>query len=201
MAAHQIAFRTDASDQIGTGHFMRCLTLADGLKQRGAQICFVSCHLPEQLRSILVAKGHEFVLLDSVQNALALDELAHAHWLGGTQAEDAADTIRALSDRILDWLVVDHYALDFRWESALRQTAKKIMVIDDIADRQHDCDVLLDQNFYADMQTRYTGKVPSHCRLLLGPRYALLRDEFRQLHEHVKPCSGPVKRMLVFSVV
>jgi spore coat polysaccharide biosynthesis predicted glycosyltransferase SpsG/RimJ/RimL family protein N-acetyltransferase len=72
------------------------------------------------------------------------------------------------------------------------------MVIDDLANRLHDCDLLLDQNFYADMSLRYTGKVPALCRLLLGPRYALLRDEFRQLHEQAKSCSEPVKRVLVF---
>lgn len=103
-----------------------------------------------------------------------------------------------MSDRSWDWLVVDHYALDARWESALRASTKQIMVIDDIADRQHDCDVLLDQNFYADMQKRYTGKVSAHCQLLLGPRYALLRDEFRKLREQVKPRNGTVKKILVF---
>jgi spore coat polysaccharide biosynthesis predicted glycosyltransferase SpsG/RimJ/RimL family protein N-acetyltransferase len=80
----------------------------------------------------------------------------------------------------------------------LRQSASRILVIDDIADRKHDCDVLLDQNLYADMEKRYTGKVPVHCQLLLGPRYALLRDEFRVLHEQIKPRSGGVKRILVF---
>ena len=194
----RIAIRTDASSQIGTGHFMRCLTLADGLKERGAKLRFISRHLPEHLRSMLVEKGHEFVSLDSAQNDMPMDELVYAHWLGVSQARDAEDSIRALSDRTWDWLVVDHYALDICWESMLRQTTKKILVIDDIADRQHDCDVLLDQNFYVDMQTRYTRKVPSHCELLLGPRYALLRDEFRQLREQVKPRNGPVKRILVF---
>lgn len=194
----KIAVRVDASSQIGTGHFMRCLTLADGLKQRGAKIRFVSRHLPEHLRTMLVAKGHEFALIDSVQKDVALDELAHAHWLGTSQAQDAQATIHALSDQSWDWLAVDHYALDARWESVLRNTAKKIMVIDDIADRQHDCDVLLDQNLYVDMDTRYIGKVPAHCQLLLSPRYALLRNEFRRLHEQVKPRSGPIRRVLVF---
>lgn len=177
---------------------MRCLTLADALKQRGAQTCFISRDLPIHLRGMLVAKGHELVLLDSVQNDVALDELAHAHWLGVSQAQDAADSIKALHGVDWDWLIVDHYALDARWESMLRHTAKKILVIDDIADRRHDCDMLLDQNFYADMDARYTAKVPAHCRLLLGPHYALLRDEFRQLHGQVKPRTGPVKRILVF---
>jgi UDP-2,4-diacetamido-2,4,6-trideoxy-beta-L-altropyranose hydrolase len=177
---------------------MRCLTLADALKQRGAQLRFVTRHLPKHCQDMLVAKGHELMLLQDTSCEAAPDELAHSHWLGTMQYVDAQDSIQALSNQAWDWLVVDHYALDARWESVLRRTAKNILVIDDIADRQHDCDVLLDQNFYADMETRYTGKVPAHCRLLLGPRHALVRDEFRQFREHVKPRTGPVKRVLVF---
>ena len=194
----QIAFRVDASSQIGTGHFMRCLTLADALKKNGAQVRFVSRHLPEHLRGMLAAKRHEISLLESIQNEEELDELAHADWLGISQARDASDSIRALTDGSWDWLIVDHYALDSRWESLLRQTAKKILVIDDLADRQHDCDILLDQNLYADVETRYTGKVPMLCQMLLGPHYALLRDEFRKLHKQVKLRTGPVKRVLIF---
>lgn len=194
----KIAFRVDSTSRIGTGHFMRCLTLADALKQRGARIRFVSRELPMHLRDMLAAKNMKLTSLDSYANASPTDDLKHAHWLGTSQTQDAQATIQALSDQSWDWLIVDHYALDACWESALRNTTKQIMVIDDIADRQHDCDVLLDQNYYADMQTRYIGKVPVHCQLLLGPRYALLRDEFRQKHEQIKPRSGPVKRVFVF---
>lgn len=194
----KVVFRVDASSQIGTGHFIRCLTLANALKQRGVQIRFVSRQLPEYLRDMLAAKGHGLALLNSAKNDAEADELAHAHWLGVSQAQDAADSIQALSNVDCDWLIVDHYALNFRWESALRQSAGKILVIDDIADRQHDCDVLLDQNLYADMNSRYSGKVPAHCQLLLGPRYALLREEFRQLRDKIGPRDGPVKRVLVF---
>jgi UDP-2,4-diacetamido-2,4,6-trideoxy-beta-L-altropyranose hydrolase len=136
-------------------------------------------------------------LINSV-SATPIDDLAHSAWLGISQAHDAQDTIQALAGQTFEWLVIDHYALDARWESAMRDTAKRIMAIDDLADRQHDCDMLLDQNFYADMQTRYNGKVPAHCQLLLGPRYALLREEFRQLRKQVKPHTGAVKRILVF---
>ena len=194
-----VAFRVDASSQIGTGHFMRCLTLADALKRRGAQIRFISRHLPEHMAAQLRAKGHQFMPLDSGSSSeLVADTLPYAHWLGSSQSKDAQATTEALSDRDWDWLVVDHYALDARWESALRGSTRHILAIDDIANRQHDCDVLLDQNLYVDMQTRYAGKVPAHCQLLLGPRYALLRDEFRQLRERVKPRTGAVKRVLVF---
>lgn len=198
MVEHYIAFRTDAASQIGTGHFMRCVTLADALKQSGAQIRFVCRNLPVHLGDMLAEKEIELVALGSSTTPSLIEDLAHAHWLGASQEQDAQGTIQALSDRTWDWIVVDHYALDARWESALRGSARKIMTIDDIADRQHDCDVLLDQNFYEDMQTRYTGKVPAHCQLLLGPCYALLREEFRELRSQVKPRTGQVKRILVF---
>ena len=192
-----IAFRVDASSQIGTGHFMRCLTLADALSQRGAQIRFISRHLLEHLQGLLLNRGYEFMMLESQANE-NVDDLVHSHWLGTSQRSDAEEAFQLLSDRIWDWLVVDHYALDARWESKLRQIVKTILVIDDIADRLHDCDILLDQNYYADMDSRYTGKVPTDCRLLLGPHYALLRDEFRQWRQQVKPRTGPVKKILVF---
>lgn len=194
----KIAFRADASSLIGTGHFMRCLTLADVLKQRGSEIRFISRDLPMYLREMLLVKGLEFAALDSRTGALDASDLVHADWLNASQCVDAEASRQVLYGQDWDWLVVDHYALDSRWETAFRQSAMNILVIDDIADRQHDCDVLLDQNYYADMETRYTAKVPAHCRQLLGPRYALLRDEFRQLRDRIKSRTGPVKRVLIF---
>ena len=194
----KFAVRVDATSQIGTGHFMRCLTLADTLKKRGAHILFVSRNLPVHLRDMLAAKEIGFASLTSETTQLSTDGLAHSHWLGVSQAEDAQVTLQALTGQTWDWLVVDHYALDVRWEGALRENVKQILVIDDIADRQHDCDLLLDQNYYVGMQMRYTDKVPAQCQLLLGPRYALLRDEFRKLREQTKPRTGSVKRVLVF---
>jgi len=193
-----VAFRVDATSQIGTGHFMRCLTLADALRQRGAWIRFVSRGLPDHLQDMLTARDMGFAPLNDAVTAQAPDDLAHSNWLGTSQVQDAGDSAEALADREWDWLIVDHYALDARWESAMRDSAGKIMAIDDLADRKHDCDVLLDQNYYRDMQTRYGGKVPEHCRVLLGPRYALLREEFRELRAQVKPRTGEVKRILMF---
>jgi UDP-2,4-diacetamido-2,4,6-trideoxy-beta-L-altropyranose hydrolase len=198
VVTNHIAFRTDATNLIGTGHFMRCLTLATVIKAHGAHVRFVSRNLPEHLLGMLVEKGIELVSLVEDVTPSTDGDLAHSHWLGGSQEQDAQATMQALSDQQWDWIVIDHYALDERWERKLRASTKQIMVIDDIADRQHDCDVLLDQNFYADMQARYVNKVPGHCQLLLGPRYALLRDEFRVLRAHVKPHTGVVKNILVF---
>ncbi|NWF37924.1 UDP-2,4-diacetamido-2,4,6-trideoxy-beta-L-altropyranose hydrolase [Mariprofundus sp. NF] len=195
----KVAIRVDASSQIGTGHFMRCLTLAETLQQRGMHVRFVCRHLPVHLRDMLTSKTIELALYDVMEDMHVADDLAHAHWLGVSQDQDAQDMIQALSDKTWDWVIVDHYGIDQRWETTLRGALDcKMLVIDDLADRKHDCDVLLDQNFYADMDLRYIGKVPAHCRLLLGPGYALLREEFRKLHGQIKPRRGPVVHVLVF---
>lgn len=194
----KVAFRTDASSQIGTGHFMRCLTLADELKKQGAYICFISRNLPPHLIEMLNTKEVEYISLITDATQEPIDELAHSNWLGTSQAQDAQATVQALASQSWDWVIVDHYGLDERWEKAVRAKCKKLMVIDDLADRQHDCDVLLDQNYYVEMQARYVSKVPAHCQLLLGPRYALLREEFRTLREKVKVRTGDVKKILVF---
>ncbi len=102
----------------------------------------------------------------------------YAHWLGGTAAEDAVQTRQALVDGLLDWLVVDHYGLDLSWEREIRgRCSKRLLVIDDLANRGHLCDVLLDQN-PGRVPADYDGLLPIECRRLVGPRYALLRPEF-----------------------
>ncbi|MGQ0654641.1 MAG: UDP-2,4-diacetamido-2,4,6-trideoxy-beta-L-altropyranose hydrolase [Betaproteobacteria bacterium] len=135
----KVAFRTEASAAIGTGHVVRCRVLADALRERGAEV-----------------------------------------------VEDAATAV--------DWLVVDHYDLDAAWERAARRSAKRILAIDDL-DRAHDCDVLLDQNYFRDPWARYEGRVPQRARRLLGPRYALLRPEFAQAQK--RPRDGTVRRVLI----
>jgi UDP-2,4-diacetamido-2,4,6-trideoxy-beta-L-altropyranose hydrolase len=193
----RVAVRVDASPAIGVGHFMRCLCLADGLHRRGAAIHFICRGLPAHLRAYLDARGYRLTSLAAREGAAASGDLAHSGWLGVPQAEDAADTIAALNAAQWDWLVVDHYSLDARWETALRPHAARILAVDDIADRRHDCDVLLDQNLHEDLDTRYADRVPDGCRLLLGPRFALLRDEFAEAHGHAAARTGAVARILV----
>lgn len=194
----RIAVRIDASRQIGIGHFMRCLTLADALKQRGVELRFVSRYLPTHLRDMLEARNYEFIILNSKANNNITGDLPHAHWLGISQDADAQDTIQALSGQAWDWLVVDHYALDARWESVLRQAVRHVLVIDDLADRQHDCDILLDQNYYVNMLTRYDRLTSKACRMLLGPNFALLRDEFIMARTKIRKRDGKIRRILVF---
>jgi UDP-2,4-diacetamido-2,4,6-trideoxy-beta-L-altropyranose hydrolase len=195
----KIFIRADASVQIGTGHVMRCLTLAGDLVQRGMEVLFVTRDFPGNLSGLIREKGFEVYTLpnrcsDSLDDAL--------EWLRDRWEEDAEETRRLIlknktvGDRIQ--LVVDHYALDAKWERALRTLVNQITVIDDLADRYHDCDILLDQNYYRDLDRRYYGLVPDHCRLLLGPKHALLRPEFYAAKPKIKRRGGAVRRVLVF---
>ena len=176
-------FRADASRTIGHGHVRRCLTLAGALRERGASVGFVCREHPDHLADFIESQGFDVSRLPAASAPLepAGGDPAHAAWLGVPLHEDAAQTHGAIaaSGPRPDWLVIDHYAIDHRWERALRATARHLMVIDDLADRQHDCDVLLDQNYFADPVARYEGLVPSYCQRFFGPEYVLLREEFR----------------------
>ena len=181
-----IAFRADASIQMGTGHVMRCLTLADALRERGVQCLFICRPHRGHLLELIAHRGHRAMALPTLAEGAAQEisaDPAHAVWLGTDWATDAQDTRHALGDNLSDWLVVDHYALDRRWEQAMRSVCQRLMVIDDLADRLYDCDLLLDQNL-GRVEKDYQGLVPSHCVRLIGPTYALLRPEFEALRPY-----------------
>ena len=178
----KVAFRVDASLQMGSGHVMRCLTLADALRQRGAESLFLCREHPGNLNGLVRDRGYPLVPLPLLPPAGSEPggQPAHAGWLGATQAQDAAACRASLQALQPDWLVVDHYGLDGRWEQALRSTCRLLMVIDDLADRDHACDLLLDQNL-GRCAADYAGRVPPSCSLLVGPQFALLRPEFAAL--------------------
>ena len=182
-AGQLIAFRCDASNTIGTGHVMRCLTLADALKQKGATCLFVCRAAKGNIIEHIKAQGFAVhplpenvnVEQDWQQTVAFLKTLKHPPY----------------------WLVVDHYHLDATWEGHLRPYVNHILVIDDMANRPHMCDVLLDQNMVPDMSHRYTGLLKGKSIELLGPKYALLRPEFVEARKQVTKRTFPPKHVLV----
>jgi len=98
----------------------------------------------------------------------------------------------------VDLCIIDHYGIDESWERAIRPFVKKIMVIDDLANRRHDCDILLDQNVVPYFENRYDKLVPIDCVKLLGPTYLILREEFIEERKHLRTRTGEVKHLLVF---
>lgn len=192
-----IAIRTDSSTLIGSGHLMRCLTLAERYRKDGNLVTFVCRDLPGNMAYLVSDKGFALTMLPAAEERP--DLTGYAKWLTVTQEQDADETIAAIKKiGLIDRLVVDSYAIDSIWEKRLRSYVTKIMVIDDLANRQHDCDILLDQNFYLNKESRYQGLVPEYCQLLLGPKYALLREEFYQVRKSMRVRDGQLRNILVF---
>jgi UDP-2,4-diacetamido-2,4,6-trideoxy-beta-L-altropyranose hydrolase len=176
-----IAFRTDASLQIGTGHVMRCLTLAHALRERGAQCSFICREHPAHLIDLIRKRGFFVHALRCNQDWIHKENIpSHAGWLGADWQADAEESKAGAGEMTIDWLIVDHYGLDSRWENAMRAYCHYIMVVDDLADRMHDCDLLLDQNLGRDVKD-YDALLVGEAKTLIGPQYALLRPEFAAL--------------------
>ena len=176
-AGLKVVFRVDASLQMGTGHVMRCLTLAQVLKDNSAKVEFICRKHEGSLINKIHSSGFVVHELEVFKETEVDNKLAHSHWLGATQQQDTDDCINILKAEKIDWLIVDHYALDEQWQKRLKPCYEKLMVIDDLADRQFDCDILLDQT-YGRQKEDYLPLAPKKCKLLLGSQYALIRPEF-----------------------
>lgn len=180
---------------------MRCLTLAGALREVGIDVVFICRELKGNMCDLLEGNGYVVHRLSKPNKALAMDFVvsSHADWLEVPIKYDSDETRSVM--RLLgpvDWLIVDNYALDASWEREMRPYAGKIMVIDDLADRPHDCDLLLDQNLYDNWESRYDGLVPDQCSKLLGPRHVLLRPEFMKARSNMRYRDGSVRRILIF---
>lgn len=158
-----VIIRTDASVKIGSGHVMRCLTVAKKLRSEGCLVKFWMEELDGNLIDFVVSEGFENI----------------------TEAQYG------------DLYIVDHYGLDIEWERMIRKYTKKLVVIDDLA-REHDCDLLIDQNLFENYKERYNNRVPSSCVTLLGPEYLILRDEFITARKANKKAIEKVSKILVF---
>ena len=176
---------------------MRCLTLAERYRKEGNHVAFVCRDLTGNMAYLVLDKGFTLMMLPAAEKRH--DLTGYAKWLTVTQEQDANETIDVIKKMgRIDRLVVDSYAIDSTWEKRLRSYVTEIMVIDDLANRQHECDILLDQNFYLNKESRYQRLVPEHCRLFLGPKYALLREEFYQVRKSMRVRDGQLRNILVF---
>jgi UDP-2,4-diacetamido-2,4,6-trideoxy-beta-L-altropyranose hydrolase len=175
----RVAIRADASDRIGSGHLMRCLALADALSAAGAGVHFLSRALPAALAAQVADRGHSLTELPADDDARATRAALAA--LGAAP----------------DWLVVDHYALDRNWERALRAWTGQLLAIDDLG-REHEADLLLDQNLVAPGEERYAGRLPASCRALLGEDYVLLAPAYLARASGRAPRRGRARCLLAF---
>ncbi|WP_078378902.1 UDP-2,4-diacetamido-2,4,6-trideoxy-beta-L-altropyranose hydrolase [Sutcliffiella halmapala] len=187
-----IIIRTDSSLEIGTGHVMRCITLAKQLKRENADITFICRDFPGSSHAFIESEGF------NVHTLVSHDNQNQLQWIKDNWDQDAEETEMLLNkiNKKIDLLIVDHYGIDVRWESRLRSFVDNIMVIDDLADRIHECDLILDQN--SNKQDRYNLLVPNSCIQLLGLNYVLLRDEFLTIDVRKIQRDGSISTILVF---
>lgn len=188
--SQEIIFRVDASEEIGAGHVMRCLTLADKLHSYGANIIFICKSQSGDLNEYIRKRGYEVAQLPGVPSKTG------ATLLLKNMALDLKNTVALLGNRRANWLIVDHYGLDASWENGMRPFCSKIMVIDDLANRTHDCDLLLDQNLRENAIQRYRRLVPQACRILAGPDHVLLNSKFTEIA--LRQRDGSVHNVVVY---
>lgn len=194
-----IVFRVDASCAIGTGHVMRCIVLAKKLIANGHQVYLVSRDLTGNLISYCKKEMLNILILpaaNSVKKNLNAEN-DYASWLEVSQEQDAIQCLRAIEHIKPDWIIVDHYALDFVWHRLIKQCNANILVIDDLANRRLECHILLDQNLWPNAENRYQHLVSERCQILLGPKFALLRDSFAKLKRQIKK-KPPQPKVLAF---
>lgn len=171
----RIGFRVDASRRIGGGHVMRCLALANALRDRGADTVFLSRIMDGDLTARTASDGHRVIALAPASSPFspAFGDPRHASWAGISWQRDAEEAVAGLMhvDGV-DWLIMDHYSFDARWVNAVRPAARRVLVIDDLDDRLLDCDLPVDPSRLEPAPRRHGGRDN-----LIGPRFALLRPE------------------------
>ena len=155
MKRNKIFIRVDSGVEIGAGHAMRCLSLAQILKKMNFEICFISKKERGSISKLFEDKGF---IVYHIQNSYSKSKK------DAIIKNDANQTAKVITKHKAksSWIIVDHYDLDFKWEKSLRKFVDKIIVIDDLA-RRHDSDLLLDQNYNRCLKTRYNKLIPKKC--------------------------------------
>jgi UDP-2,4-diacetamido-2,4,6-trideoxy-beta-L-altropyranose hydrolase len=188
-----IVIRVDASNQLGTGHVMRCIVLAEKLRKRKIECIFICRNYEGNLADKITSHQFRVHLLPVLNSGKE-----GAYDSGFDWKIDATQTELLLKEICPSWMIVDHYFIDHKWQKFLSDNYEYLMVIDDLANRKHNCDILLDQNLYKDLLARYEDKVPENCIKLLGPDYALLQDRYAEARLQAKSRSQPVNNLFIF---
>lgn len=196
----KIAFRVDASTRIGTGHVVRCSVLAKHLQDLGASILFICRSLPGDLCDVLENQNfsvHRLPPPNSTHSSMI--EMGYRSWLGVSYSQEIAQSkIAFRRNEVFDWIIVDHYGIDFRWQQSVANYANRLLVIDDLVQHRHDCDMLLNWAYRTGLQRKYLSLVSYDTKLLLGPDYYILNPEFNNEKGVMSSFDGSVNRILVF---
>ncbi|MGV8042522.1 MAG: UDP-2,4-diacetamido-2,4,6-trideoxy-beta-L-altropyranose hydrolase [Thermoanaerobaculaceae bacterium] len=180
MKPAKLLVRADASAEIGTGHVMRCLALAQAWQFRGGAVVFVSSSCPEPLAARVAAEGMSITRISAAAGS----------------GDDIAATMAVAHSTGARWAVVDGYRFGPEFVQTLGESGLRVLEADDCGPaRPWSSDWVLNQNIYAE-EAMYPERAGS-TRLLLGPKYALLRREFWRLRGHRRVVRREASRVLV----
>lgn len=173
-------FRCDADGEIGSGHVVRSVALADELSSDGWTCIFFTHSSTTRWAPALNTSRHDVV------------------WIDQTDETEVEVMASALPEGC-DVLVVDHYAWGIDEERSCREWARRLVVIDDLANRRHYCDAIVDTAL-GRTADEYRTLTNDTCRYFLGPDYALLRSQFARVrYRSLKRRSAglPAKRLFI----
>ncbi|MGR6874890.1 UDP-2,4-diacetamido-2,4,6-trideoxy-beta-L-altropyranose hydrolase [Pseudomonas sp. HK3] len=154
----RIAIRLDADFEFGVGHLMRCIALSDAL-YHVYEIYFILRSSSYSYKNLIESSGYHVFFIKTNDNELE-------------------NTLTVINEIDPSYIIVDHYELDYCWESNFYETYK-IVVIDDLCDRKHKCHYLIDSVFLRN-KTDYLDKLNHDCIIFLGSKYALIKDLFQK---------------------
>lgn len=194
----KILFRADASVQQGTGHIMRCLVIADELRKRGHECIFLTQPFLPNFLAQIKDRQHRLVFFKKNEMELVNDSVNNEYlaWLGRPIIQDAMETLDVIKCERPDIIITDHYAINATWTSMVSCNEIKTVVIDDLANREHLCDVLIDQNF-GRAPEQYKGLVSQKTKILAGAEYIFIKDDFRKKRKAAQKArlNRPPKRL------
>ena len=175
-----LIIRADASIAMGTGHVMRCLALAQAWQDEGGECIFAMAETTAASEERIRAEKF------AVTNVVACP---------GTP-QDAAQGVDLALAHHAPWIVVDGYQFDVEYQRKLKAAGLKLLVVDDTGHAgAYVADLVLDQNAHA-TKDLYQLREP-YTVLLLGPRYALLRREFKTWRAWKREIAPIARKVLV----
>ena len=193
----RVLFRADASRIIGTGHIMRCLNLARELAELGAVCVFVCAPHEDHLKPLIEKRGFKVFLLPVLSLKNLISRTDHNTWLGNTQDYDSQFTLEIINKEKIDIVVVDQYGIDQIWETKIKPFISVLVCVDDLINRKHHCDILLNQNIIYDISGEDKDIDRNKPLFLKGPAFCLL-DHFFRIQKQKNTIDSSEKRIFVY---
>ena len=195
-----IVFRVDASIQIGSGHVKRCQSLGAALVRLGAKVSYLTRATDVPAGNLFDCQPFDLITLPHAERRVIAggpNQLCHEGWLTTDWQTDADQTIKSLSGQQVAMVIVDHYAIDARWQQRVADALNcRMVAIDDLADRPLAVDLIIDHNHADDHARKYQAANLSGAPILGGPRHAMLAERFE--HAVRNPADDPVRSVGIF---